>query len=312
MKKTILAISSSVIIFSACSKEHLNKKIDTIGSIGTYQIGETEEYNIDTRQKEPVPVFMSVKIDSVIDDITPKNPDALMPADYKSIKVFFTTENKQKKLSETDIYVFDSKAKKEYLPTLRDNESKFSNSGGFFIVDVPNITLIEDLTIGLDDITNKNKTHEGYINLKPKTINKSENFVVKLDSSIYNESVLYEGGKTKTTIKSITYNVDAKDKNIDAMTRMVDPSACFVRVDVEFELVEGEECSIYSLNYLFTQYREVFSVKETNSLPSTIVGKGTVIKTAYYFSLWPGETVNYIAERSKEAEIIFKINLNAK
>lgn len=312
MKKTILALSSSVIIFSACSKEHLNKKIDTIGSIGTYQIGETEEYNIDTRQKEPVPVFMAMKIDSVIDDITPKNPDALMPADYKSIKVYFTTENKQKKLSETDIYVFDTKSKKEYLPTLRDNESKFGNSGGFFIVDVPNTTSIEDLTIGLDDMSNKNKTHEGYIDLKPKTINTAENFVVKLDSSVFNESVLYEGAKTKTTIKSITYNVDAKDKNIDAMTRMVNPGACFVKVDVEYELVEGEESSIYALNYLFTKYKVLFSSKETNKVPSTLVGKGTVIKTAYYFCLWPGETVDYIAESSKQPEILFKINPNAK
>lgn len=312
MKKTILIAGSALVIMSSCSKEHLNKKIDTIGSIGTYQIGETEDYNIDTRQNELVPVYMSVKIDSVIDDVTPKNPDALMPADHKSIKVYFTTENKQKELSETDIYVFDTKSKKEYLPTLRDNESKFNNTGGFFIVDVPNTTAVEDLTIGLDDLTNKNKTHEGYIDLKPKTITSTPNKVVKLDSSIINESVLYDGGKTKTTIKSITYNVDNNDKNIDALTRMVNPGGNFVKVDVEIELIEGEEASVNSLKHLFTQYREIYCSKETNELPFTIKGKGTILKSSYYFSLWPGENIDYIAETNKQPETLFKINPNAK
>lgn len=195
------------------------------------------------------------------------------------------------------------------MPTLRDHESDFGSSDGYFIVDVPNTTAVEDLTIGLDDMSNKNKTHEGYIDLKPKTIDSTPNRYVKLDSVVIIED---SNGKTKTTLKGITYNVDNNDKNIDVMTRNTNKGSCFVKVDMEIELMEGEKAYTNSLRYLLSNYRLLYYVKETVDVPFSIEGKGTVLKTSCYFCLWPGETIDYIGSSDKNPDVLFKINPKAQ
>lgn len=309
MKKTLL-LSTAVIatLLTSCSGSgsHLNKKTILNNCEGIFLV---EEDPTDPKAN----FFTAIKVDTIIDDLTPMNPEAVMPQNTKCVKICLVSDktdySSSFEMNDFNTIVHDQKTNKDYTPALRDNESSFEPSHTFIIVDVPKETNVEDLSIGFK--ISKAPDYSTFLALKSNPATETPNRVVKMDSVFYQSSVLY-GGKTKVILKTITYNVDDNDAFAKKLRMAAGPLAKIAKVDVEYELVEGATGGVPSLSYLFTSYRSQFSPEHSTELPVTIDGTGTKLACSYYFALYANETIDYIADSFEEAGVYFKINPKAK
>jgi len=302
MKKVLMSAGIFLLFLTSCGESQLNQKIELENCEGLFWVGGDQE--------EGVSYYTALRIDSVIDDITPLNPDALLP-DVKLVKICFTSDktdfDNKTVLDEMNMFVYDTKTKKEYKPTLRKKESKFSSIESFIIVDVPKDTKVEDLTVGIS--VNQDRDYASFIPLKNGTEKIEKNKTVVLDSIATDKSVLYNG-TTQVTLKQITYNVDdAKSKEIKELSKI----ARIAKVDVEYKLVEGTESGLSQMNYIFTPLRATMSSEQSDdNLGWSLKGNGTVKTCSYYFKLYPGETLDYLVDSSTNPSVFFKVNPNAE
>lgn len=305
MKKVLLSTAVIATLLTSCSSSHLNKKTILSNCEGIFLVEETPGDN--TR------FFTTIKVDTVIDDLTPMNPEAFIPENLKCVKICLVSDkidySNNFELSEFNTIIHDKKTNKDYTPSLRDHESSFTPSNTYIVVDVPKETNVEDLSIGFK--VSKDVDYTNFLALKTNPATETANRAVKMDSVIYQTSALY-GGKTKVTLKTITYNVDDKDAFVKKMRMSAGPLAKISKVDVEYELVEGASGSIPNLSYLFTSYRTSFSPERSMELPYNIEGTGTKIACSYYFPLYANETMDFLADSFEEPSAYFKINPKAK
>lgn len=302
MKKVLMSAGIFLLFLTSCGDSQLNQKIDLENCEGLFWVGGDQE--------EGISYYTALRIDSVIDDITPLNPDALLP-DVKLVKICFTSDktdfDNETELDEMNMYVYNTKTKKEYKPTLRKDESKFTSFESFIIVDVPKDTKVEDLSVGIS--VDGNKDYKSFLPLKNGSEKIEKNKVVVLDSVTTDQSFLY-GGTTQITLKQITYNFeDAKSKEINELFKI----ARIAKVDVEYKVLDGDEADLSQMNYIFTPFRAAMSDEQSDeNLGWSLKGAGTVKKCSYYFRLYPGETLDYLVNSTTEPSIFFKVNPNAK
>ncbi|MES2133706.1 MAG: hypothetical protein V4506_15255, partial [Bacteroidota bacterium] len=201
MKKVLLSTAVIATLLTSCSSSHLNKKTVLSNCEGIFLVEELP----DAKTK----FYTTIKVDTIIDDLTPMNPKAAMPENSKCVKICLVSDkidySNAFELSEFNTVIHDQKTNKDYTPALRDNESSFSPSSTFIIIDVPKETNVEDLSIGFK--ISKNLDYSSFLALKTNPATETPNRVVKMDSVCYQTSALY-GGKTKVILKNITYNVD--------------------------------------------------------------------------------------------------------
>lgn len=300
MKKTLVVfIGMTVLFLTSCGDSNLNKATSYTNAEKTFFVGTDAEGKNN--------YFIAMRIDTVIDDITPYNPDALMGADNKIIKICYSSDNidynNKAELDYMNVLVYNTKTKKEYQPSLRDNESNYRSWDGFFTVDVPKDTKIEDLSVGI--YLDEDKDFEGFISLKDSGKEPKSDDLVSVNKEQTYSSVLRGDGNVKITLKSITYNVSDKDKIAKEMHELR-PLAKVVKVDFEYKLVDGEEADINSLSYLFTEYRAQFSSKTTTDLGYSIAGNGTTKTTSNYFVLFADETIVAITDSQTSPSLAFE------
>ena len=304
MKKILFACLSLVVLgITSCGNSNLNKMTILSNCEKLFFAGTATG-------EEDVNYFYSVRVDSVIDDITPINPDALMDVNNKIVKICYSFDkinyDNEYELTVLDFVVYDTKTKKEYKANLRDNESQteMSHKNCFITVDVPKDTKIEDLSLGA--FPSEDKNYADFLALKngaeeKKDEVKSMNLVQTYDA------VLYGSGKVNATLKTITYNVsdtdpEAKELKTPGMMGRV------AKVDVEYELTSGDEADLDELTYLFTEFRKQFVSSTTpKKLEYSIKGQGTKITISTYFIIYANEKITALTNADSDPSLVFEL-----
>ncbi len=303
MKKTLFAfIGLTTLFLTSCGDSHLNEATALTGCEKNFFVG-TDDEGLNN-------YFISFRVDTVIDDITPFNPDAAMIEGNKTIKICFSHDkmdsDNDKELEFMNTFIYDTKTKKEYSPSLRDNESEFNPIKNCFItVDVPKDTKIADLAIGVN--FGGEKDYKEFLPLKKgKAVSKADE-VVKVNKEQSYESVLMGNGKVNVVLKSITYNVSDKDKEAKAI-HFIKPMAKVAKVEIEYTLAEGDEADYNDLSYLFTEYRAQFRQAASSDPGFSIKGNGTKITQTNYFLLYADEKIAAITDSNSSPSLSFEFN----